>query len=57
MHLIGARSPTLPLFGVKTLCIVHPRRGHVCTWWRGYSGLAVWNCGEAFGSWGVHAFL
>jgi hypothetical protein len=29
----------------------------VCTWWRGYSGLAVQNCGEAFGSQGAHAFL
>ena len=57
MHLIGARLPTLLLVGVKTLSIVHPRGGHVSAWWRGNGGLSIRDCGEAFRSWGAHAFL
>ena len=57
MHLIGAHSPTLPLFSIKTLHVVHPRRGHVGAWWRGNSGLTVQNHSEAFGGRGAHILL
>jgi hypothetical protein len=57
MHLIGARSSTLPLFGVKTLYVVHPRRRHMSIWQRGNSRLAVRNCGEAFWSQAAYALL